>query len=78
MKLYKGGIAVQGRRSVYSLYNANLATYTVHDTFDHRASAGFIGIYGLPVKTYNEVQRSAAAELSSPAASRAAVPAEAR
>jgi argininosuccinate synthase len=66
VKLFKGNVGVQSRSSAYSLYNANLATYTAQDTFDHRASAGFIGIYGLPIRTYNEVQRSAAEEAAEP------------
>jgi argininosuccinate synthase len=60
VKLYKGGLAVAGRRSIYSLYNAQLATYTEEDKFDHKASEGFITIFGLPVKTYHHVQQAAA------------------
>jgi argininosuccinate synthase len=76
LKLFKGNVGVQGRKSIFSLYNERLATYTAQDTFDHRASAGFIGIYALPVKTYNEVQRSAAREMKSP--TNIAVPVDAR
>ena len=61
VKLFKGSIAVAGRSSVYSLYNAELATYAEGDTFDHKASEGFIAIYGLPVKTYHQVQHNAQA-----------------
>jgi argininosuccinate synthase len=60
LKLYKGNVIIAGRQSVHSLYNAKLATYTQEDTFDHKASEGFIKIYGLPVKTYNQVNRQAA------------------
>ncbi|MFI5251783.1 MAG: argininosuccinate synthase [Bacteroidota bacterium] len=56
IKLYKGTVSVAGRASHFSLYNANLATYTAEDTFDHRASEGFIKIFGLPLKTYYQVQ----------------------
>jgi argininosuccinate synthase len=73
VKLFKGNVGVQARKSIFSLYNANLATYTAQDTFDHKASAGFIGIYGLPVRTYNEVQRSVLRDMESPVASGAAV-----
>lgn len=76
LKLYKGNVSVQGRKSIFSLYNERLATYTAQDTFDHKASAGFIGIYALPVKTYSEVQRAAAREMTSPTT--AAVPVNAR
>jgi argininosuccinate synthase len=38
------------------LYNKELATYTSEDTFDHKASEGFIKIYGLPYKTMSLVK----------------------
>ena len=62
VKLYKGTIGVAGRKSAYSLYSAKLATYTEEDQFDHKASEGFIKIYGLPVRTFHEVRNAAAAE----------------
>lgn len=55
VKLYKGMLRVTGRKSPYSLYDPALATYTSEDQFDHKASEGFIKIYGLPLKTYNRV-----------------------
>ena len=67
VKLYKGATAVAARSSHYSLYNAKLATYTSEDTFDHKASAGFIAIYGLPVKTYHQVHSQAEAGVQSAA-----------
>jgi len=59
VKLFKGRTVIAGRTSVYSLYNAHLATYTEQDTFDHKASEGFIKIFGLPTKTYHQVQAAA-------------------
>ncbi len=56
VKLFKGRTVIAGRSSAYSLYNAHLATYTEQDTFDHKASEGFIKIFGLPTKTYHQVQ----------------------
>ncbi len=56
VKLYKGSIAVAGRESAHSLYQAKLATYTSEDQFDHKSSEGFIKIYGLPLKTYHQVR----------------------
>jgi argininosuccinate synthase len=56
VKLFKGNITIAGRSSPYSLYNAKLATYTSEDQFEHRASEGFIKIFGLPVKTFHQVQ----------------------
>jgi argininosuccinate synthase len=55
VKLFKGGISVAARSSVFSLYNTRLATYAEGDTFDHKASEGFIKIYGLPVKTFHQI-----------------------
>ena len=59
MKLYKGNTIVSGRKSAYSLYDPELATYTAADQFDHKASEGFIKIYGLPYKTINRVMQKA-------------------
>ena len=56
LELYKGSIKTLSRNSVFSLYNKNLATYTVEDTFDHKASDGFIKIYGLPYKTIAQIK----------------------
>jgi argininosuccinate synthase len=38
-----------GRKSPFSLYEERLSTYTREDIFDHRASKGFIEIFGLPL-----------------------------
>jgi argininosuccinate synthase len=56
LELYKGNIKVLSRNSKYSLYNVNLATYTSDDTFDHKASDGFLKIYGLPYKTMAQLR----------------------
>ena len=45
-----------GRKSPYSLYSYGLATYDKGDVFDQSAAAGFIQIWGLPVKTQAQVQ----------------------
>ena len=58
MEFYKGNINVLSRSSRYSLYNIELATYSTDDKFDHKASEGFIKIYGLPYKTITQVQNS--------------------
>jgi argininosuccinate synthase len=55
LKLYKGNLELLGRWSPNSLYDTRLATYTEEDTFDHKASIGFIKIYSLPLKTYYRV-----------------------
>lgn len=49
IKLHKGNATVVGRRSENSLYQHDLATYKAADQFDHKASEGFIKIWGLPL-----------------------------
>ncbi len=56
MKLYKGKATVAGRKSPKALYNLSLATYDTGDKFDQSASAGFIHLWGLPVKNQAQVQ----------------------
>jgi argininosuccinate synthase len=58
VKLYKGNVTIAGRTSPNSLYDTKLATYTEEDKFDHKASVGFITIYGLPVKTFYRVNKN--------------------
>jgi len=59
LKLYKGSSRVVGRKSPVSLYDYGLATYDKGDVFDQSASAGFIHIWGLPVRTQAQVQPAA-------------------
>ena len=56
VKFFKGNCSVVGRKSPRSLYDYGLATYDKGDVFDQSASAGFIHIWGLPVKTQAQVQ----------------------
>lgn len=49
LKLYKGGISPAGVSSPYSLYNADLASFTTGELYDHADAKGFIRLYGLPV-----------------------------
>jgi len=46
--LYKGGVHIVGRKSPYSLYNEDLASFSA-STYDHGDATGFIKLYGLPV-----------------------------
>ncbi|MBN2075650.1 MAG: argininosuccinate synthase [Dehalococcoidales bacterium] len=56
LKLYKGHSTVVGRKAPKSLYNLSLATYDVGDNFDQSASAGFIHLWGLPLKNQAQIQ----------------------
>jgi argininosuccinate synthase len=53
---------VVGRRSPYSLYDYNLATYDAADTFDHKAAKGFIDLHGLPTKVWARQRRKVGKE----------------
>ena len=56
VRLHKGTCTVVGRRAPKALYNYSLATYDRSDEFDHASAEGFIKIYGLSVRTENQVQ----------------------
>jgi argininosuccinate synthase len=49
-KLYKGNIIKAGTTSPYSLYSETLASFTTGDQYDHHDAAGFITLFGLPLK----------------------------
>ncbi len=49
LKLYKGNIIKAGIWSDYSLYSEEIATFGESD-YDQTDSAGFINLYGLPIK----------------------------
>jgi argininosuccinate synthase len=56
LKLFKGSGMVVGRKSPYSLYRHELATYDKGDVFDQSAAAGFIQLWGLPARIQRRVQ----------------------
>ncbi|MBQ6625254.1 MAG: argininosuccinate synthase, partial [Clostridia bacterium] len=49
-KLYKGNIINAGTTSPYSLYSEEFATFDADEVYDQNDSAGFINLYGLPIK----------------------------
>lgn len=57
LRFFKGSCVTVGRRSPYSLYDYNLATYDAADTFDHKAAKGFIDLHGLPTKVWARQRR---------------------
>ena len=57
LKFYKGSLTVVGRRSPYSLYDFELATYGEEDRFDRDSAKGFIDIYGLYLESWARQQR---------------------
>lgn len=47
LKLYKGGVYPLGRKSPYSLYNPELATFEKDEVYNQADAAGFIKLHGL-------------------------------
>lgn len=46
-----------GRRSEESLYRFELATYDTGDVFDQSLAKGFIDLWGLPAKVWNQARK---------------------
>ena len=56
LELYKGNCTVLGRKSPYSLYREELATFGEEDIYDQYDAKGFINLYGLPIKVRSLVE----------------------
>jgi argininosuccinate synthase len=50
LKLYKGNVIIAGRTSPVSLYRHDLSSFTMGASYDQKDAAGFINIFGLPLK----------------------------
>jgi argininosuccinate synthase len=50
LKLYKGNIIPAGRKSKFSLYREDFATFGQEDVYDQSDAEGFIHLYGLSLK----------------------------
>jgi argininosuccinate synthase len=50
LKLYKGNIIPVGRKSPFSLYREDYATFGLEDVYDQKDALGFIRLFGLPLK----------------------------
>jgi argininosuccinate synthase len=55
VKMEKGSLRVVGRKSKYSLYKDNLATYATGSTFDQSLAKGFVELWGLQSVIANSV-----------------------
>ncbi len=58
LKLYKGRVSTVGRRSPYSLYREELATYGAGDEFNQSLAEGFNRLWGLPLEVIGLRDRS--------------------
>jgi argininosuccinate synthase len=59
MKLYKGSATVASRTSPVSLYRHDLASFGHAATYDQADAAGFIRLFGLPIRAQTAVERAA-------------------
>jgi argininosuccinate synthase len=50
LKLYKGNIIIAGRKSPFSLYREDYASFGEEDVYNQKDAEGFIQLFGLPVK----------------------------
>lgn len=57
LKLYKGNVIDAGVTSPYSLYSEEICTFGEDHCYDQADSAGFINLFGLPVKVRAMMQQ---------------------
>ena len=57
LKMYKGSLRVVGRKSKYSLYSKDIATYGKGSTFDQKLAKGFVELWGLQSTEANKLQK---------------------
>ena len=50
LRLYKGNIEPVSRKSPYSLYSLNIASFTMGAEYDQKDARGFINLIGLPMR----------------------------
>lgn len=50
MKLYKGNATIAGRKSPFSLYREDYASFGEDDVYNQQDAHGFIQLFGLPLK----------------------------
>jgi argininosuccinate synthase len=59
LRLYKGGIQPVSRKSPYSLYSLDIASFTMGAEYDQRDARGFINLIGLPIQVRASLKKSA-------------------
>jgi argininosuccinate synthase len=50
LRLYKGSFQPVSRKSPYSLYSLDIASFTMGASYDQKDALGFINLVGLPIK----------------------------
>jgi len=57
MRLYKGNLEPVSRKSPNSLYNLDIASFTMGASYDQKDALGFINIIGLPIKVQASLKK---------------------
>jgi argininosuccinate synthase len=60
LKLYKGNIRVAGKTSPYSMYSEAMATFEAEEVYNQKDAEGFINLYGLQLKIFNQIRKKSA------------------
>jgi argininosuccinate synthase len=59
LRLYKGTIQPAARKSPYSLYSLNIASFTMGAEYDQKDARGFINLIGLPIQVRAALKEAA-------------------
>lgn len=57
LRLYKGNLEPVSRTSPNSLYNLDIASFTMGASYDQKDALGFINLIGLPIKVRASLQK---------------------
>ena len=58
LRLYKGNVEPVSRKSSYSLYSLDIASFTMGAGYDQKDARGFINLIGLPVQVRASVTKN--------------------
>jgi len=58
IKMFKGSLRVVGRKSKFSLYSHEIATYGKDSKFDQRLAKGFVELWGIQSTEANKLQKN--------------------
>ena len=58
LRLYKGALQPVSRKSPYSLYSLDIASFTMGAEYDQRDARGFINLIGLPIQARASLEKS--------------------
>ncbi|OGF50015.1 MAG: argininosuccinate synthase [Candidatus Firestonebacteria bacterium RIFOXYA2_FULL_40_8] len=58
LKLYKGNCLAVARKSEYSLYDENIATFSKDEVYNQKDAEGFINLFGLSTKVSGILKRA--------------------